>query len=217
MNLADVSSPNRWPDRGVAIVLAAGASTRMGRCKALLPWQGETLLSYQIRQWLGIGVWPLVVLGPHNVAAARPHLLEQTAVINPHPELGKTESIQLGLRHLPRDWDWVAISAVDQPRPGWVYQRLRASHTLTPARITVPIHHDRMGHPVLFRADLTADLMQIQEQTWGLRQVMETYRSEIQRVPIADPVVWADLNTPQRYQEEQQRWSETDRVGESVP
>lgn len=191
---------------GTAIILAAGLSTRMGRCKPLLPWQDRTLLSYQICQWLDVEIHPLVVLGPHNAASARPHLLNQRAVVTPSPESGKTDSIRTGLQHLPKSVAWIAISAVDQPRPSWVYRRLIESFQQRQPLITVPVHGDRMGHPVLFRSDLAEELVTLQEDRQGLRQILRTFSSTVHPVPFSDPLVLSDLNTPEHYAEEQRRW-----------
>lgn len=193
--------------RGTAIILAAGDSIRMGQCKALLPWLGETLLSYQIRQWLQVGVSPLIVLGLHNAVSAAAHSLDQQVVINAHPEWGKTSSILIGLRHLPESWDWVTIAAVDQPRPSWLYQRLISAFASQRALITVPSFQDRLGHPVMFRSDLLPELLQIREETLGLRQIMLTYAPEVLTMRCADPVVLTNLNTPEHYAEESERWS----------
>src|SRR5581483_5250645 len=74
-----------------AIVLAAGASRRMGTPKALLAWRGTTLLDYCISQARLASVSDLVVvLGP-----ATQHLtLETTTVVNPDPETGRSTSIR---------------------------------------------------------------------------------------------------------------------------
>jgi len=179
----------------------------MGHCKVLLPWQGESLLSYQIRQWMRVGVSPVIVLGPHNAISATPHCLDQQTVINPHPERGKASSILVGLDHLWEPWDWLGISAVDQPRPSWVYKQLVAAFEHNRPLITVPVYEDRIGHPVLFRSDLKPELWVIREETLGLRQIMRQHHGEIYRVAVEDPVVMMDLNTPERYQAESERWS----------
>ncbi len=197
--------------QGAAIILAAGSSTRMGRCKALLPWQGETLLSYQIRQWVEVGMSPLIVLSPHNAISAAPHCLEQPAVINPRPEQGKSSSIRVGLDHLQDPWDWLGISAVDQPRPDWIYRRLINSFDRNRPLITAPAFEGRIGHPVLLRSDLKSELLAIREETFGLRQIMRQHSGKIYRVAIEDPVVMMDLNTPERYQAESERWSAVDK------
>lgn len=70
---------------GAAIILAAGASQRMGTAKALLPWHGVTLVEYAVQQTRAAGAECIVVvLGP-----ATQHLsLEAMTVVNTQPETG---------------------------------------------------------------------------------------------------------------------------------
>ena len=111
-----------------AIVLAGGVSRRMGTCKASLAWgEGKTLLSYQIEQFLLAGIKPVVVLGPHNCDRAQDCPPGTAIAINPTPSQGKTSSIFTGLQFIPKDCAVLAISAVDQPRPTEVYQKLLRS------------------------------------------------------------------------------------------
>lgn len=61
------SNQSNQSDQNWAIILAAGASQRMGTCKAGLPWgENRTLLTYQIEQFLMAGIRAIVVLRPHN-------------------------------------------------------------------------------------------------------------------------------------------------------
>lgn len=191
----------------VALILAAGLSTRMGTCKAALPWVGgTTLLSYQIQQWRSLGVCPLVVLGPHN--AELQSEIDAPVVLNPNPSAGKTSSILIGLQVLPPPWQVLAISAVDQPRPAEVYRVLLEAHSQQSSLVTTPTYQGRFGHPLLFAQAMLSHLQAIREETLGLRHLMETFTSQVHRVEFEAAIVLADLNTPERYHEWRQRWSE---------
>jgi molybdenum cofactor cytidylyltransferase len=120
-------------------------------------------------------------------------------VINPNPAQGKTGSILTGLRAVPASISTLAISAVDQPRPAWIYQTLLQAHQQQQALITVPTHCDRTGHPALFHTSLRPRLRQIRDETLGLRAVMQEFHSQIQRIEIHHAVVLTDLNTPDAY------------------
>lgn len=186
----------------VAIILAAGFSTRMGCCKAELPWlNGQTLLGYQIDQWHRVGCWPLVVLGTHN--AHQRHLFGDVVrwVINSNPEAGKSHSIHLALAALPQPCSLIAISAVDQPRSARLYRQLIEAHRHHQYPITVPVSGNRSGHPVLFSGKLLPRLRQISEETQGLRQVMTELRSQVGTVQGPAGEIYADLNTPEAYRE----------------
>jgi molybdenum cofactor cytidylyltransferase len=184
-----------------AIVLAAGKSTRMGMCKTLLPWgQHQTLLTYQLTQWLNIGVTPVVVLGLHNIDRQKDCLEGSLVIINPHSHVGKTTSILAGLEHITQDWQILAISAVDQPRTAEVYQKLIQAHQDNSALITAPIYNHKMGHPLLFSNKMRSHLENIQEETLGLRQIIQEFHSQIVKVPFDNPAVLLDINTPEQYE-----------------
>lgn len=190
-----------------ALILAAGFSTRMGQCKASLPWgDRHTLLTYQIEQLLEAGALPVVVLGQHN-ANQQARCSEAYAIaINPDAARGKVSSIHLGLSLLPDHAETLLISAVDQPRPAWIYKLLLAAHASAqslgnPPPITAPVRGDRLGHPLLFDRTLIASLNSIQEETLGLRSVVSRYREQIQRVAFDTDLVLADLNTPGQYRQ----------------
>jgi molybdenum cofactor cytidylyltransferase len=186
--------------RDYAIVLAAGFSTRMGQCKATLPWHnGQTLLHYQLSQLLPT-ITPVVVLGQHNAQLQTTCPDSSRVVINPDASRGKTSSILAGLAALPDSAQTLIISAVDQPRSRAVYTRLLQAHRQSTAPITVPLYGDRQGHPLVLSAGLVPQLQTISEQTLGLRQIVQQYASRIQQVVFTTPEVLLDLNTPELYQ-----------------
>ncbi|MDP6869147.1 MAG: NTP transferase domain-containing protein [Candidatus Poseidoniaceae archaeon] len=87
-----------------AVVLAAGASARLGMPKAMVEWNGETLVGRSVRLLKESGCSPIVVV-------TRQELLVEIAleckdanvVVNNEPEAGRTGSIQAGLMSLISD------------------------------------------------------------------------------------------------------------------
>jgi molybdenum cofactor cytidylyltransferase len=192
------------------MILAAGYSTRMGQCKALLPWiGGTTLLSYQVKQLLTAGITPIVVLAPHNSDLCVEELRSQQLATehlpyiiteNPQPQRGKTTSILTGLAGLPHTVESLIISAVDQPRPADVYRHLLQAHlAATDALITLPIHQQRVGHPPVFSPQLLPNLSKIHEETLGLRQILREFADYVQTIEIPHADIFLDLNTPDTY------------------
>ncbi|MBI4570677.1 MAG: NTP transferase domain-containing protein, partial [Chloroflexi bacterium] len=57
-----------------AILLAAGESARMGRPKALLPWDGVPLIANQVRELRAAGVDDVVAVLGHGAEEIRPHV-----------------------------------------------------------------------------------------------------------------------------------------------
>jgi 2-oxo-4-hydroxy-4-carboxy-5-ureidoimidazoline decarboxylase len=183
-----------------AIILAAGSSTRMGRCKAALPWiNHQTLLAYQATQWLLAGMTPVIVLSPQNAVCRHDCPPESWIVMNPDPSRGKTSSILAGLATLPASCQTIAITAVDQPRSAAVYHTLLQAHQQEHSLITLPQYGHRLGHPVLFADCLRPQLSQIREESQGVRQIVQRHRADLLTLTFQTPAVLSDLNTPEDY------------------
>ena len=104
-----------------AIVLAAGASRRLGQPKQLLMYEGETLLARAIRLAGEAGAAPLLtVLGANcEVILAAVSLTCAASVINKNWEQGIATSIHAGLESLDASVPSVnaaLILSCDQPR-----------------------------------------------------------------------------------------------------
>ena len=189
-----------------ALLLAAGESRRMGQLKALLPWQGTTLLSHQLAALDAAGVGRIMVVLGHRAAELQEVLQRERAarpsvawVVNPDYLQGKTTSIKAGLRALsPYNPQTLLILNVDQPRRPETLDYLLRQHQ-SAARITIPTYQGQGGHPVLLDAALRDELLAITEETQGLRAVMQRHQAYIQRVAVDTPEVLWDLNTPEQY------------------
>ncbi len=183
-----------------AIILAAGASDRMGRDKAALPWLGDSpLLPWMVKTLATAGWLPKVVLGPHTEPFWRDRLPGVSLCLNPHPELGKITSIQTGLRAVPPRARRILITAVDQPRPPALYRLLANLAGTSP--VLVPDNAGHRGHPVVLSAGLREELAALTETTLGLRGFLDKHRAET--TLAACPAEWLrwDFNTPGAYRE----------------
>lgn len=189
--------------RVIALLLAAGESARMGRPKALLPWQGKTLLEFQVEQLLAGGVERVILVLGHeaerirNVASSLPHT---TIVINQHYATGKTSSIRAGMDAVPAEADAVLVLSVDQPRPAALIREICTAHETRDPLITVPAYGGRHGHPTIFARPLFSEMRDVTEQTQGLRAVRHRHRAETHVVETPTAIPLLDINTPEEYQ-----------------
>ncbi len=175
----------------------------MGTCKTSLPWyKDKTLLSYQLENWILFDFTPVVVLGLHNKEHQKVSNPTSVFAINKNANTGKTSSILEGLQHVPDDFEILAISAVDQPRNPKIYCELVEAHENNSALITVPTYQGKIGHPLLFANGMRSHLENIREETFGLRQIIRDFYSEIQQVEFHTSSVLVDINTPESYQKE---------------
>jgi len=186
---------------GVSVVLlAAGESARMGRQKALLPWQGTTLLEHHLAALASIDdvVEIIVVTGgdPGRITAIAGAAAKTTSVHNAAYRSGKVSSIATGLGAIAPDTDAILLIAVDQPRPAALIRRLLDAHREGRAPITLPARGGRRGHPVIFDRGLLPELLAIAEETKGIRAVLEGHRGDTREVEFEDDAVLLDLNLP---------------------
>jgi CTP:molybdopterin cytidylyltransferase MocA len=141
-----------------AIILAAGASTRLGRPKALVEWNGETLIERAVRQLEAAGVEKIVIVTRSELAVDLLALTSSIQIaINSDPEAGRNSSIQVGLLSLMKESgrtpQRVLIVPID--RCGW--QVATVERLLEQKRSSTP---EPAGHPVLLyeiEAVLAAD------------------------------------------------------------
>lgn len=183
----------------VAILTAAGRSSRMGRPKALLDWGGRPLIQHQVEALDGLRE-VIVVLG-HDADAIRPFVPVRPTVRileNPAYHLGRTTSLLAGLRMVGAPPAGILVVAVDQPiAPTALTEMFHAYKPSSP--VVQPTFRGQRGHPVLFRGDLLAELLAIGDEPDGLRAVVSRHRDARQEVPVRDPDVLLDLNAPADY------------------
>lgn len=192
----------RPPDPVAGLLLAAGLSTRMGMPKPLLPWDGRTLVEYQVAQLWAAGVADVLVVTGHAAAAVAEVLRTTGArvVYNPSYAAGRAGSVRVGAGAVP-DGMAVLVLNVDQPRPASLTRALLEAGRAPGALITVPVYRGRRGHPTLFAASLLPELRAVSEEHEGLRAVLRAYAGAVYEAPAADPRVVLDVNTPAAYRE----------------
>jgi len=110
-----VDSETNGPVAGV--VLAAGASTRMGRNKLLLQIGGESLVRRAARRALASGLAPVIVVVGNEADRSRAELsgLPCRAVENPDFEKGIHLSLRAGIAAVPSDAPAAVVLLADMP------------------------------------------------------------------------------------------------------
>jgi molybdenum cofactor cytidylyltransferase len=186
-----------------AILLAAGESTRMRRQKALLPWQGTTLIQYQISSLLEAGVSQVVVVLGHRAERLR-SMLEHTfgvqTVLNLRYRTGKSSSVRMGVRHLSPDASAVLVLSVDQPRSPELVRQVIDAYREKKAPVTYPAFQGRGGHPIIFDGALLPEMARVRESRHGLREVVQRHRARANRFTLDDAQILLDINEPGEYE-----------------
>jgi CTP:molybdopterin cytidylyltransferase MocA len=195
---------------GNVVLLAGGASSRMGVPKGLVRTGARLWIEHQldVTNRVGAGKTILVLGAEHERYTAEIADLEARAfvAINPAPERGPFASLQCGLAHVAGD-EPTFVLPIDVPAPAeHVWASLRAA--LDPAiDATVPVHEGRGGHPVLLSPGLVHRLLRLDTET---RLDFELRSCAVVRVPVDDARVRCNLNTVEDWDDFARR-SGTDR------
>jgi molybdenum cofactor cytidylyltransferase len=193
------------------VILAAGDSSRMGRDKALLPWppatgqvpSSETFLSAAIRSLSLATEFVLVVVGK-NEAALAPIVYADGAslVVNPDPNRGQFSSLQVGLHEvLNHGRDAAMVTLVDRPPVSTAtIQTLRDAFEAADQNIwaVVPEFSGKHGHPYLVGREMMEAFLRV-PSTSIARDIEHQNQQHIQYLPVDDPLVALNINTPEDY------------------
>jgi molybdenum cofactor cytidylyltransferase len=188
------------------VILGAGASSRMGRPKLLLPWEGTTVIGHLLRQWHQVGAAQIaVVCADVNIALAgeleRLGFPPASRIRNPQPERGMFSSIQCAAAWSswrPDVTHW-AITLGDQPQVRLeTLQRLIKFATEHPGSICQPSHHGRGKHPVVMPLD--AFLRVKGSQAANLKEFLSASGYLVARCEVNDPGLDIDLDEPADYE-----------------
>lgn len=201
--------PGAFASTVAAIVPAAGASVRFrGFPKACLTVGEETAVHRIARMALAAGCSPVIVVaGPHEREIRR--ALEGTpveVVPNPRWALGRTGSIQVGLEHVP-DGDDALLWPVDHP---FVDDKSLVALGVARRRDAlalwfIPMHLGQGGHPVLLRGPVLDAIRELSPDA-PLRVLHPRFGPQVARVPVSDPGVVANVDSPEEYRYHEERW-----------
>ena len=184
-----------------AIILAAGASRRMGEPKPLLHWGGQTLLGWELDEMMRSTADEIVVVLGNRAEAVRRSLGDAArhVVFNQRWPQGRATSLAKGAAALVAGGraapDAIVVQNVDQPTRADIIDRLIYELHSTGADIVQPSYRGKAGHPVVIRGSLIDELIGATEATLGLRAVLDRHPAHL--LPMDDePVVRLDLDTP---------------------
>lgn len=186
------------------VVLAAGASSRMGRDKALLPWRDGTFLSAAIRA-LQPATELVLVVGGANAPMLEPIANAYAAfmVVNPEPQRGQFSSLQVGLQEvLNRGRDAAIITLVDRPAAeAETVRQIKAAFLSSEEQIwaVVPEYGGKHGHPIVIGREMIESFLRAPAGS-SARDVEHAHQSHIRYLPVNDPLVVANVDTPEDFE-----------------
>lgn len=187
--------------RVAAIVLAAGASTRFGCPKQLLPIAESTMLEHVLRTVMSAPVdETIVVLGSAAAQIAEHVPAGCRTVWNADWEMGISSSVRAGLEAISPKAEAALFVQADQPNlTRTALERILQAYYGTTKAIVVPTCQGQRGTPVLFDRRLFAELSALRGDVGG-REVIARFADQVLPAEIQSPDVFVDIDTPADYE-----------------
>lgn len=178
----------------VAILLAAGRGRRFGGDKLLYPLPDGRAIALAAAEVLLNTVPEVLAVVPSGGRLAC--LLDAAGcslVSDPITEQGMGHSLALGVASTPNAAGWI-IALGDMP---WIAPESVAAvaQAMRPGLIVAPSYRGVRGHPVGFAAEWHDRLLAL-EGDRGARELIEDQTGSLVQIPVDDPAVIADVDTP---------------------
>ena len=179
------------------VVLAAGASTRLGRNKLFLEIEGESLLRRAVRHVSNAGLNPIVVVLGHEADRARQELtdLPIVPVVNADYQSGVNSSLRAGIMAASQATAAVVVLADMTFVTTAMIETLVERYRTSAAPLVISDYSGVNAPPMLYDRSLFNELLSMQGEGCG-KQVVKHHRHE------AVAVVWpqdalTDLDVPE--------------------
>ena len=188
------------PGTVALLLLAAGASTRMGQPKQLLSYRGRTLLRHAAETAVATGCAPVVLVtgALHEALAAEVADLPIQVVHNPDWQTGMASSIRAGLAAAAAAQPTAyLIMLSDQPLVApELLLRMIAQQQQTQAPALAAAYGDTLGVPAVFDHSMLPALHRL-EGAQGANRLIKSLGPAVGQVAFPGGVI--DVDTPEQY------------------
>jgi molybdenum cofactor cytidylyltransferase len=187
------------------VILAAGASTRMGRPKLLMPWGETSVVRFLIHQWQALSANQIVVVAAAGDDALQRELIcdgcpATNLVVNREPARGMFSSIQCAARWNgwnPEISHWI-VALGDQPQLARTTLRTLLDQAAAfPDCIWQPEHEGHPAHPVMLPASFFQELASTTDS--DLKTFLQMRQDQVKLMRCADEGLGVDIDYPADY------------------
>jgi molybdenum cofactor cytidylyltransferase len=184
-----------------AIILSGGSSSRMGSPKSLLEIQGKTFIDIIKEKIHASGINDIyIVLGSdpdYIINNLNKDNLE--IIINKSWKNGQLSSLKAAVQKAGDKSDAVMMFLVDHPQVKLdTIRKLINVYNYEKAHIIIPEYNGRGGHPVIFSKETFAGILEAPLNE-GAKAVVRDNRYKRIRIPVDDPYVLQDIDTPAEF------------------
>lgn len=188
------------------VILAAGRSTRSGaQHKLLSRIDGHCVIEKTVQSIMtgldhsGLGAAVPVIVTGHRADAIEAALADYEVQLlhNPGYADGMGTSIAVSVRTAPEDTEWLMVCLGDMPfiAPSTIKALLERAGQ-APASVIMPTFHGKRGHPVIWHKKYFLALSGLSGDAGG-KALFQNEELDIQTVPVQDPGILIDLDTPE--------------------
>jgi len=186
------------------LLLAAGASSRMGQPKQLLPWGEQTLIEHQIQTLLQTGNPVNVVIGSNSdLILPIIEKYPENIFINADWELGMGSSISFGILQINQlfpEAEGVLITLLDQPLLTTSYLK-KMLGAFNSGNQQILVSHSASGWtgvPVLFDQYYFKELTELSNDE-GAKKIIKRHEEKV--ILLDGDELLEDIDTPLAYQQ----------------
>lgn len=186
----------------ISMILAAGASSRMGRPKALLNWGSSTIVETLVEAHHKGGLHGVVLIAGAHFDEIELQLkrLEAQVCYNPEWSRGMGSSLAAGIRFIESEFPKapsVLISLCDQPLFGVSeIRRLQEEYLAFPDQITASAYEAGPGVPAIFPREYWKSLKSCPLDS-GAKAYLRQHTNSVRVLDIGEATM--DVDTPEAY------------------
>jgi molybdenum cofactor cytidylyltransferase len=184
-------------------VLAAGAATRMGVLKQLLPYRGRTFVQHAIAQALEAQFDPVIVVVGAEAEAVRAVIAKERIHIvhNEDWRSGMGSSLSAGVKRIGQEGfesAAIAVTLADQPLVTAEHLRaMRRRMHVSAAAVVAAQYNDTLGVPAVFARKMFGALLNLPPEA-GARHLVRQPGLQVQAFPLPEAAM--DIDTPEDLQ-----------------
>lgn len=185
------------------LLLAAGASSRMGQPKQLLPWKDSTFLEHTISQVKNIPNLDIFVLlgANHQVILDKVKLNPSSYIIHFNWKNGMGNSLAFGVQYIVANdcnYEAILVATVDQPLIKVNEYKLLIKRYIQNKNIISCSYKNNVGVPAIFPKKYFNKLQQL-EGDRGAKKIIIEHIKECETIDFGDKIV--DIDTLEQYKQ----------------
>ncbi len=188
--------------RIVGVILAAGASSRIGKNKLLLPFKHHTVIEEVIYQLSKSDVDNILLITGFESRRIEKLIDDNAAdririVFNDKYRLGRAESIKCAVKSAGRDTDALSFMVADKPTvsSGLINRAIDMYKQKSPGILYIKTPTGR-GHPIIFSKEFFPELMVLNGDTVG-EELIAGYKEKV--IELEDDEIQVDIDTQDDY------------------